>query len=167
MDRDISWENVKRVRYQFLTNYTESSCKYLIPNEDIEQNVMLFINLVNASSSHLQNNLTKDVINNGAKMFLYLNTCPNVAKAKNIYNFFLQVFKKYVYEPTNSGIILYTLNAMKLFSNDGRIISARVLEKISNLFDMSLFQSKQGKLKKETRVVQPERRRYGMTRQHL
>ena len=101
-------------------------------------------------------------------MFLYLNSCPpDYAKTKFVLNFFLQIIKKYLYEPTNSGIILYALNAMNLFPNDGRIISAKVLEKISNLFDMSLFQSKQGKLKKETRVVQPERRRYGMTRQHL
>ena len=110
---------------------------------------MVFMNLVNASSSHLQKNLTKDVINNGAKMFLYLNSCPNVAKANSIKRFFGQVFKKYLYEPTNTGIILYTLNAMKLFSNDGRIISSKVLEMISILFENSLFQSKKGLLKKE------------------
>ena len=110
------------------------------------------MNLVNASSSHLQKNLTKDVINNGAKMFLYLNSCPYDEDKANIHTFFLQVFKKYKYEPTNSGMILYTLNAMKLFSNDGRIISTKVLEGISNLYEMSLLQSKKGPLKKETTV---------------
>ena len=150
MDRDISWENVKRVRYQFLTNYTESSCKYLIPNEDIEQNVMLFINLVNASSSHLQNNLTKDVINNGAKMFLYLNSCPpDYAKTKFVLNFFLQIIKKYLYEPTNSGIILYTKNAMKRSSNDIRIIASKILEKISTLFELPSIQSQKLDLSRE------------------
>ena len=109
------------------------------------------MDLVNASSSHFQKNLTKDAINNGAKMYLYLNSCPyDKAKAYYIYNFFSRVFKKFLYEPTNSGMILYTLNAMRLFSNDGRMISSKVLEKISILFEISLFQSKQGQLKKET-----------------
>ena len=150
LDQNFSWENVKRVRKDYLMNRHNGSCKYLLPIEHIDLNVYLFMNLVNASSSHLQKSLTKEVINNGAKMFLYLNSCPcDQAKAK-IYTFFLQVFKKYLYEPTNSGMILYTLNAMKLFSNDGRIISSKVFEKISILFEMSLLQSQKGQLKKET-----------------
>ena len=122
-------------------NRHNGSCKYLLPIEHIDLNVYLFMNLVNASSSHLQKSLTKEVINNGAKMFLYLNSCPYDQAKANIYTFFLQVFKKYLYEPTNSGMILYTLNAMKLFSNDGRIIASKILQKISTLFELTLIQS--------------------------
>ena len=55
--------------------------------------------------------------------------------------FFRQVFTRFVYEPTNSGILLYTLNAMKLFPNDGRNIALKVLEKVSSTFRLSYFQS--------------------------
>ena len=49
-------------------------------------------------------------------MFLYLNTCPIKDKAEfYLKDFFRQVFTKFVFEPTNSGIILYTLSAMKFF----------------------------------------------------
>ena len=94
LDPNISWENVKRVRNYYLMNKHNESCKYLLPNEDIKQNVILFMNLVNSSSSYLQKNLTKDVIYKGAKMFLYLNTCPYVAKANIVFTFFLVKFLK-------------------------------------------------------------------------
>ena len=59
------------------------------------------------------------------------------------------VFEKYLFEPTNSGIILYTLNAMKLFPNDGRIIASKILENISTLFKLSFFQSQKSNKTRE------------------
>ena len=149
LDQKNAWENVKKVRNDFIKSYNGSSCKYLVPSKDIKKNIQLFKNLVNSSSSNLQKNLTKDVINRGAKLFLYLNTCPKTSNKKEISKFFDQVFKKYLFEPTNSGIILYTLNAMKLFSNDGRIIATKLLEKISTLFKLSFIPSQKGNFLKE------------------
>ena len=86
-------------------------------------------------------NLTKEAINNGAKMFLYLNSCPRLKDKSNIFTFFQQVFKKSLFEPTNTGIILYMLNAMKLFPNDGRKITSKLLKKVANLLKLSLDQN--------------------------
>ena len=153
LDHNICWKNLKSVRKIYLDKYKGSSCKYLVPNEIINENIELFMNLVNASSSYLQKNLTKDVIDKGAKMFIYLNSCSKTSTKDNFKSFFKQVFDKSGYQySTNSGKILYTLNAVKLFSNDGRIISSKVLEKISILFEMSLFQSLNGQLKNETTI---------------
>ena len=108
--------------------------------------------LVNASSSSTYpQNLTKDVINSGARMFLYLNTCPKYNTKYDMKYFFEQVFSKEK-EPTNTGIILYTLNAMKLFSTDGRIIALKVLEKVSTLFKMPFlnFEKRLGIATQET-----------------
>ena len=93
--------------------------------------------LVNASSSSTYpQNLSSDVINSGARMFLYLNACPNSDTRYDIKYFFKKVFSNVSFDPTNTGIILYTLNAMKLFSTDGRIIALKLLEKVSNLFKL-------------------------------
>ena len=152
-DQNIVWENVKKVRNDFIKSYKESSCTYLLPSNDIEQNILLLNNLLNTSSSYLQKNLTKDVINRGAKQFLYLNTCPKSSDEKNeILRFFKQVLIKHNYEPTNSGIILYMLNAMKLFSNDRRIIASKILEKISTLFKLSFIPSQKAHLLKEASI---------------
>ena len=143
LDPKTSWENVKIARKNLIrTWYNENYCAYLLPNEYIEENFRYFMYLVNASSSnHHQQNLTKDDINEGAKMFIYLNTCPNTKDQFFMEEFFQQVFKKFVFEPTNSGIILYTLNAMKLYPNDGRIIAMKILKKVSSFLKLSYFQS--------------------------
>ena len=77
----------------------------------------------------------------GKKCF-YISTLVLLIKDKAKFylkDFLPQVFTKFVFEPTNSGIILYTLSAMKLFTNDGRMIALKVL---STFFKMSYFQTK-------------------------
>ena len=77
----------------------------------------------------------------GKKCF-YISTLVLLIKDKAEFylkDFLRQVFTKFVFEPTNSGIILYTLSAMKLFTNDGRMIALKVL---STFFKMSYFQTK-------------------------
>ena len=150
LDQSIAWENIETVRNFFLIKYNGYSCHYLLPNENIRENINLFMDLTNASSSNIKKNLTKEVINCGTVMFLYLNSCPPTTKAiQENYNFFKEVLKKYLFEPTNSGIILYTLNAMKLFPNDGRIIASKILEKITTLFGLSSIQSQKLDLSRE------------------
>ena len=151
LDENIAWENVKTVRKIHLIKYAGylSLCQYLLPNENIRENINLFMNLTNASSSNLQKNLTKDVINRGAKMFIHLNSCPKTVVKETVRLFFNQVFKKFFFEPTNSGIILYTKNAMKRSSNDIRIIASKILEKISTLFELSSIQSQKLDLTRE------------------
>ena len=147
LDQNIAWENVKTARNIYLSKYNQSSCNYLLPNKNIRENIERFMKLANTSSSYLQKNLTKEDINGGAKMFLYLNSCPNNGAIKNhTLKYFGRVFKKYHDEPTNSGMVLYTLNAMKLFSNDGRIIASKILEKITTLFKLSFISSQNAPL---------------------
>ena len=55
-----------------------------------------------------------------------------------------------MFEPTNTGIILYTLNVMKLFPNDERKIASKILEKISTLFKLPLIQSQKHNLTLES-----------------
>ena len=96
LDQNIAWENVKKVRNDFIKSYNESSsCKYLLPFKDIKHNTQLFMNLLNVTSSNLQNNLTKEVINCGAKMFLYLNSCPETKTKDIILEMFKRIFKTY------------------------------------------------------------------------
>ncbi len=133
LDPNNSWENLKAVRNAFLKKTKSSSCTYLLTNNQIKTNIRSFKSVVKSSTSFLQKNLTKDVINSGAKMFLYLNSCPKTkSKLRNFETYFSKVFhgraSSFV-EPTNSGTILYLLKAMKLFPNDERVIVSKVLEK--------------------------------------
>ena len=64
--------------------------------------------------------------------------------------YFKQVFMKSAYQySTNSGKILYTLSAMKLFSNDGRIVASKIWQKISTLFELTFSQSQEDHLTRE------------------
>ena len=103
------------------------------------------MDILNSSSSFLQKNLTREVIENGAKMFLHLNSCPPNKKTKeNIEKYFERVLKKKFFEPTNTGRILYIMNAMKVFHNDKRIIASKILDTFSTLFKMPYFRSQNG-----------------------
>ena len=145
MDYNIASENVKKVRTRFLKSYN-GNCTYLLANDEIKKNILSLIDLLDTSTPnanityHSQRNLTKDIINSAAELFLLLNSCPKTSKNKTKY-FFKQVFDSKLFDPTNSGIILYTLNAMKLFSNDERIIASNILEKVSALFNLTFVQS--------------------------
>ena len=80
-------------------------------------------------------------------MFVYLNSCSKTSTKENFYSFFKKVFEKLGFQySTNSGMILYTLSAMKLFPNDGRIIASRILEKISTLFELTFIKSQKDRL---------------------
>ena len=145
LDQNDSWETVKTVRGDYLDKYNGASCTYLLPTKDIEKNNVLFMDLLNSSSSFLQKNLTREVIENGAKMFLHLNSCPpNKKIKKNIEKYFERVLKKKFFEPTNIGMILYIMNAMKVFPNDKRIIASKILDTVSTLYKMPYFRSKKG-----------------------
>ena len=140
LDPNIAWDAIKEERDYYL-NYTfdyDKTCTFLIPNDDIEENNWYVMYLLNISASEEQKNLTEDDINSGAEMFLYLNSCPQTETKEDIETIFERVFKKYLFEPTNSGIVLYTLNAKRRLSNDKRIIASKILEKISTVFNLSL-----------------------------
>ena len=93
-----------------MNTYKGSYCNTLVPNENIIENNEIFMDLVNVSSLNLQRNLTKDVINKGAKMFIFLNSCSKTSTKENFLYFFKQVFDKASAQySTNSGMILYTL----------------------------------------------------------
>ena len=91
------------------------------------------------TSSYHPKNLSKDEIDRRAKMFLFLNTCPT--KKDSLKTFFRRVFKKYRFETTNSGIILYTMNAMKLRHSDERNVISEILQKVAKYFKLKYIHS--------------------------
>ena len=137
LDSKTVWTLVKYARNYFLQGYVESNCTYLLSNENIEKNIQVLMQLSNISSILPQKmDLTNDVVNSGAKLFLFLNSCPNKPKQDRLYVYFHQVFKKGLFEPTKSGMILYILKAIKEQSSDGRIIASKILEKFASDFKL-------------------------------
>ena len=115
-----------------MNTYKGSYCNTLVPNENIIENNEIFMDLVNVSSLNLQRNLTKDVINKGAKMFIFLNSCSKTSTKENFLYFFKQVFDKASAQySTNSGMILYTLR--EAFNKKAQKVT-KLYQKLSNSF---------------------------------
>ena len=150
LDLKTAWKHVINARGYFVQNYVESDCTYLLSNEDILKNtqrikLQLFMQLINVSSSSFSKlDLDKDAINTGAKMFLFLNSCPNTIKQNWLLTFYSQVFKKKLFEPTKSGMIIYLLKAMKEQSSDGREIASKILKKVASMFRLPYAPSQAG-----------------------
>ena len=144
LDARTAWLYVKHVRDTFFNSYNECT-QHLLPNEDMQKNVKGLMQLLNVTSAPThKNKLAKDIINDGAKMFLFLNSCPNTLKKNNLFLYFKQVFKKVLYEPTKSGMIIYTLKAIKEKSNDGRIIASKILKRVASILKLPYAPSKNG-----------------------
>ena len=131
-------------RRLYLQRYIESNCTYLLSNENMEKNIKVLMQLSGISTSYQKKNLTKDVINSSAKLFLFLNSCPNTPKQDKLNVYFKQVFKKSLFEPTKSGMILYTLKAIKEQSSDDRIIASKILEKVASDLKLPYAPSQKG-----------------------
>ena len=140
-DQDTIWKHVQTVRVLHLRKYSSNKCSFLVSYNNMTESIISLAKLLNISyiSPFKIQNISNDVINFGAKMFLFLNNCPNTDIQRQWVLYYQQVFKKYLYEPTNSGIFLYLMKAKKASSGDGRIIAEKVLERFLTMFDFKFF----------------------------
>ena len=111
-------------------NLSFESCSYLRSNSSMEDNFKNLSKLLNVTNDFEgAKNLSVGDIEKGAKIFIFLNSCPASKKAsddlKMLYSFLINLEP---WNPTISGMILYTINHMKKASEDLRMISQRLLE---------------------------------------
>ena len=82
-DDDLIWEYVKQTRANYLWNISSLllqvySCKSFIENEDIKNNFEMLSQMLNVPDvTEEVLDISPDSLNERAKMFLYLNSCPS------------------------------------------------------------------------------------------
>ena len=138
LDQSSLWKHVKAVRSEYRNRRsvykgTVDKCiryKALLPEEEREIN---FDNLreslkVTSSTDEMKiKSLPTSTIEEGGKMFVYLNSCPAI-HWQNFYHHLL-------FEKTNSEMILSVLNAMKNSRTKGsRAVANKVLGRLADIF---------------------------------
>ena len=129
LDYSLLWKHVKAVRseYRKETSVKMKECKAFLPNEELEINFDNLAKRLGVSSSTDEiKPLPNSTIEEGGKMFVYLNSCP----ALHWQNFYHHLF----FEKTNSEMILSVLNAIKNSPTKGsRAVANMVLVRLANI----------------------------------
>ena len=138
LDYSFLWKHVKAVRSEYrnrksVNKGTVDKCimyKAFLREEEMEIN---FDNLreslkVTSSTDEMKiKSLPTSLIEEGGKMFVYLNSCPAI----HWQNFYHHLF----FEKTNSEMILSVLNAMKNSRTRGsRAVANEVLVRLADIF---------------------------------
>ena len=128
LDHSILWKHVKAVRSEYRKkNKLHKNCQRKAFLSD-EERGSLFKNLqdrlkVSNPTDEIKS-LPKKTIDEGGKMFVYLNSCPAL-HWQNFYHHLL-------FEKTNSEMILSVLNAMKNSRTKGsRAVANKVLGRLA------------------------------------
>ena len=129
MEYAYFWTLVKAVRSEYRKNQKgQSNCKAFISDEDRKSN---FDNLQKKLPLFLATDdiksLPESTIEEGGKMFVYLNSCPAL-HWQNFYHHLL-------FSKTNSEMILSVLNAKKKsHTKGGRTIANKLLVRLADIF---------------------------------
>ena len=117
-DKDLIWKHVKQTRADYLWNLSQLfySCSSLTEEEDITNNFNILAQMLDASNT-TDNvlDLDLDTLEEGAKMFLYLNSCPSSFSLK-----LQEIFK-------SSDVYTIIMSTMKLLkSSSGNILDSMI-----------------------------------------
>ena len=130
LDHSFLWKHVKAVRSEYRKkNKLHKNCQRKALLSDEERGT-LFNNLqerlrVSSSTDEIKS-LPKSTIEEGGKMFVYLNSCPAL-HWENFYHHLL-------FEKTNSEMILLVLNAIKNSRTKGnRAVANKVLVRLADI----------------------------------
>ena len=124
--KNTIWRHARKIKAEL----PWEKCFYLRNNSIISQTFEKMSNLLNVSDiSDEPIDLSRDDIKKGGNFFIFLNSCPAKGKdtknLKDLYGFFINLEP---YNPTTSGMILYTINHMKKAPQDFRNISQKLLK---------------------------------------
>ena len=79
-DKDLIWKYVKQTRADYLWNISQLlySCSSFIKEQDITNNFNSLAQMLDAhNTTEKVLDMDLDTLDEGAKMFLYLNSCPS------------------------------------------------------------------------------------------
>ena len=127
LNYNIMWNEAKIIK----ANLSYESCSYLRNNPTMKENFKQIAKILNISNdSNIPENLSREDIEKGAKLFIFLNSCP--LKREDYYrrNFYRNIINPR-WNPTVSGMILFTINHMKKAPEDFRVISQGLLKYFS------------------------------------
>ena len=123
-DQKEIWSLVNNLRFEYLTKNIQVKCSNF--KENLSTNLEKMSQIITSvkSSEQIHTNLSRMDINNVAKMFIYLNSCPS---------FHEKLYFKTIYGP-ESRIAMLTSNIIKKANNDFKIKAIQIFAKISQVF---------------------------------
>ena len=138
LKKDIIWERLKVIRKLFVLKYCQLDCceqyfppRSLIKNNYIQENIeKLKVEFKVNSSVFTIHNMTERRLETAARMFTYLNICPD-----NLILFYRNLLKN----SSAKQILLALTNIMKTSKNARKQIAAKIWIKFTEHFQTLYF----------------------------
>ena len=140
LDKRVIWSHIKTLRFENLKKDITLKCdaiytSYLIPLENIVQNLETILRKVRVENFHLNRNLTKHDVNLGAEMFIVLNSCPSIHE---------KLYWEVAYGP-KSTVVLKALNIFKKAKDNFKLESLKIFSKITSMLQFKHISFKKSK----------------------
>ena len=131
VERKVLWRHIKSIRFKYLKGIISPKCintdvfdHGFISNEDIQNNFEKVLQLgENEDSDEKKFNHSKIEINEAAKLFFDLNSCPS---------FYEKLYWKAIYGP-NSRILLLASNILKRVEGNFKVKALKIFAKMTSV----------------------------------
>ena len=123
-DIDNLWIIIKKVRKDYFSHNVDTECFIQIAENDIKTVIdNVEENLIKKSTEYdSHDNITEDILQVGAEMFIYLNFCPP--------NKLMKFYKEVLLKQSTKDIILAMTNIIKTRRNAEKSTATRIWSKI-------------------------------------
>ena len=126
-NQSLYYNKISKQAKTIKANLSYEYCSYLRNKPTMRENFKQIAKLLNISNdSNIPEDLSRKDIIKGAKLFIFLNSCPNKEEYHRR-NFYRNIINPR-WNPTVSGMILYTINHIKRAPEDFRNISQGLLK---------------------------------------
>ena len=139
-DLETIWNTVKNIRKTYLHKHrvTEPDCLtqyyqgvFLTNHDVLRNNDKVEERLSTNSSYDIYDNITKETFANAAKMFTYLNYCPNRL---------LHLYQK-LFENNPTKILLALTNILKTSEGTHKEISKKIFNQVMEIFNLTSYET--------------------------
>ena len=146
VEQKVIWSHILSTRYKYLINYISPKCSSdgFIYLEDILNNFEK-ISLIdgNKGSENMNYNISKSEVNEAAKMFYTLNSCPSL---------FEKLYLKAMDGPA-SAISLLASNILKKAKGDSKVKALKIFVKITSVLGFQYISYHHGENKSNIKLT--------------
>ena len=127
VENKVIWSHIPSLRNKYLKNSISQCIDGFIFDEYISNNFEKISPLVgNQGSEDIKYNISKSEVNEAAKMFFALNSCPS---------FFEKLYWKAIYGP-NSRILLLASNILKTVEGNFKVKALKIFAKMTSVLGL-------------------------------
>ena len=135
VEKNVIWTHISSVRSNYLKQNITTKCYDFISNEAILKNFEILSSMVgNEGSEDVKYNISKSELNEAAKMYFCLNSCPSFVE---------KLYSKVIYR-SDARIPMIASNILKRTEGGLKVKALKIFEKITSVLGFQYISYSRG-----------------------